>query len=159
MEQWQNISNGLFSADTPSIASLSGIVDTLVQTYGSEPVELLSFDNVFVWSNTEVNTGDEPLSWATFVTDWETGFAWDLKSTWNWGFGSLYDVDTERFDAQFNPSVQIYAYFHTWFMMTFEFFYFNIDFNFTPVDIKPVQIDIHQNGAPLTACVGISAES
>ena len=57
MEQWQNISNGLFSAETPSIASLSGIVDTLVQTYGAEPVELLSFDNIFVWSNKDVNPG------------------------------------------------------------------------------------------------------
>ena len=89
MEQWQKISNGLFTADTSSIASLSGIVDTLVQTYGAEPVELLSFDNIFVWSNSDVNTDNEPLSWATFVTDWETGFAWDIKGTWNWGLGEI----------------------------------------------------------------------
>ena len=87
MEQWQNISNGLFSAETPSIASLSGIVDTLVQTYGAEPVELLSFDNILVWSNKDVNPGEAPLAWATFVTEWETGFAWDVKAAWNWGLG------------------------------------------------------------------------
>lgn len=87
MEQWQNISNGLFSAETPSIASLSGIVDTLIQIYGAEPVELLSFDNIFVLSNKDVNPGKEPLPWATFVTEWETGFAWDVKAAWNWGLG------------------------------------------------------------------------
>jgi hypothetical protein len=43
--------------------------------------------------------------------------------------------------------------------MTFEFFYFNIDFNITPVDIKPLAIDIHSNGTPLSICAGISADS
>jgi hypothetical protein len=157
MEQWQNISNGLFSAETPSIASLSGIVDTLVQTYGTEPVELLSFDNVFVWSNKEYNEHDDPLSWATFVTDWETGFEWDVKGTWNWGLGGIYLPDTDIYAGQFNPNIQLYSYFHTWFTMNFEWFYFNIDFNITPFDIRPLDIDFHHNGALLSGCLGISA--
>ena len=43
--------------------------------------------------------------------------------------------------------------------MTFEFFYFSIDFDFTPFDIKPLSIDLHRSDSLLSLCAGISATS
>lgn len=161
MEQWQQVSNSLFQADTPSIASLSGIVNDLVQSYGVEPVELLSFSDSYIISNVNVNPHTDSFPGITFIKDWETGTAFDIKATWAWGLGENLAPETyETTSIKFNPYVELYGYFFSWFKMNLEYFHFDISFNFMPFDIKPFDFDLAiPNGQPWQFCAGISAKT
>lgn len=150
MEQWQDVSNSLISADSLSIASLSGIVNNLVQTYGAEPVELLNFNNSYVFSNINVQEYTEAFPGITLINEWSTGTAFDIKGTWNWGVSENLAPETyETTSIKFNPNIEVYGYAQAFFNMTFDWFFFDIELYFVPFDINVLDIDLQiPNGSP-----------
>lgn len=143
MEQWQDVSNSLFSADNLSIASLSGIVKNIAQTYGAEPIELLTFNNSYVFSNINVQDHNDSFPGVTLINEWETGTAFDVKGTWLWGLGENLAPETyETTSLKFNPSVELYGYATAWFNMTFDWFFFEASLYFEPFDFSLLDIDL-----------------
>lgn len=161
MEQWQNVSNSLFQADALSIASLSGIVSNLAQTYGAESMELLSFNNSYVLNNVNIVDHTDSFPGVTFITEWETGTAFDVKTDFAWGWGENLAYGTyETTSIKFNPHIGLYGYAETWFNMSFEWFYFEIEFYFSPFDINVLDINIQiPNGNGGGLCTDISAKT
>jgi hypothetical protein len=81
-------------------------VNDLVQSYGVEPVELISFSDSYLISNVNVNTHTDSFPGITFINDWETGTAFDLKAILAWGLGENLAPETyETTSIRFNPSV------------------------------------------------------
>ena len=106
MEQWHKLTNNLV-ADFPT-TSLSSIVSNIASTLGAESTELFRFDNNFAFSNININDYKTPLPGVTFVNQWQTGFAWDLKGAWNWGVGENLAPETYKTTSiKFAPNVYL----------------------------------------------------
>lgn len=143
MEQWQDVSNSILSADNLSIASLSSIVNNIVETYGAKPVELLTFNNSYVFSNVNTENHTDSFPGITLINEWSTGTSFDVIGTANWGLReNIEEYTYETSSLAFNPHLELYGYAEAFFEMTFEWFYFKAEVFFEPFDITPLSLDL-----------------
>jgi hypothetical protein len=57
-----------------------------------------------------------PIPWFTFVSHWATGYTFDAKASFAWGVGEVLAPETyETTHLEFNPYVDIYAYWNGYF--------------------------------------------
>jgi len=106
-------------------------------------MELLSFNNSYVLNNVNIVDHTDSFPGVTLITEWETGTAFDVKTDFAWGWGENLAYGTyETTSIKFNPHIGLYGYAETWFNMSFEWFYFEIEFYFSPFDINVLDINI-----------------